>query len=137
MSFASDLHAKYLELVEQYESKIEPLVDKWINIQIQKKLLDPAAKRERFLPEYVTKDGRLGFKMVEPDRHYCGTTTIDIPVQFFVDQQPWLDELEAYKRRVEEAAKSATKSQALQRVKTLKAELAKAEAELDKEEKGK
>lgn len=133
MSFASEHHAKYLELIEQYEFKVEPLVDKWIDIQIQKRLLSPAAKRERFLPEYSTKDGRLVFKMVEPDRDYYGPQTIDIPADFFEDQQPYLDELEEYKKRMDKVAKSASKLQTQQRVKTLKAELAKAEAKLAQE----
>jgi hypothetical protein len=138
MSIAFDLVSQYEALTEQYEKEVEVLVDKWLNIQSQMLKIDRETAQQSFRPYGVSHDKKsLQFIVEDPNRDYYGLHYISIPADFFEDQAPYEEALYKHLKKIEIAQKSAVKNDVKRRIKALKAELAKAEAELDKEEKGK
>jgi hypothetical protein len=131
MSFASKLHAEYVTLMEQYELKVERLVDRWIEIQVQMGKLNSEAIHQFFIPyEFSHDDTKLGFRTLDPEQDYYGAKIIYIPTAYFEDQTPYEEALKNHLEQVEKNKQSTKRRMTQQQVDSLERQLAQAKAQL-------
>ena len=131
MSFASDLHAQYVAIMEQYELKVERLVDKWVEMQVQMGKLDSEAVHEFFIPyEFSHDNTKLGFRTNDPDREYNGARLIWIPQDYFEDPTPYEEALKKHLEHIEQNTQSMKRRMTQQHVDSLERQLAIAKSQL-------